>query len=180
MTEWLNYERYIQEWTIKSSETNPGHFSENKAYIFWQISNQIPLPDVKPTLTLPLRFHLCRDSEQQTEKIFGCKLSVDDCITMVPIINYFWTMAGIQFSLIGVYEECWEDLTPGTLANIHEQICSLSRNPQTGQMQNKDLRRKLFLEKLIPHHHTLSDAFDVYMFDFIGQESQGISFNDVM
>lgn len=38
---------------------------------------------------------------------------------------------------------------------------------------NKDHRKKLFLQQLLPHAELDLHTFDVYIFDFIGHQSQG-------
>ena len=51
----------------------------------------------------------------------------------------------------------------------------MDRDPQTGAMRNKSHRRSIFLDKLLPNHchENALKTYDIYFFDFIGQQSQG-------
>lgn len=96
---------------------------------------------------------------------------------IVPEVNRYWEQAAIEWNLVEVIPLEWPDDPDGTrnsLLEARRDIQKLTRDHDTGMMTNKDLRRKIFLEKLIPTVVNDRSTYDVYMFDFIGEESQGM------
>ena len=125
-------------------------------------------------MVLPLRIHIAQGPE------FGCTLTKIECHThLVPSMNEFWSQASIQWNLVDVCEKSWsndEDGSRSTLECICERIWSLQRDNDTGKMANKEGRREVFLDGLLSGYENDKNTFDLYVFDFIGQESQGTLF----
>ena len=122
-------------------------------------------------LRLPLRFVLCRG------KLVGCTLTRKDCEAIVVEINRCWRQAGIQFFLI---DEVYVNYAPDndyngmSLYEIREGINNLARGPD-GRMAGKEKRRDIFLRHLMKDRDFDSmEAFNVWIFDFIGNTSQGV------
>lgn len=171
---WSAYLELVEKWSIKRSH-RPGTFSHSLPEKYWQLSQDVPLPRAMdlPTITLPLRLHLSRGEE------LGCNLSVEQAQCLVPVINTFWTQAGIQWELIDITCMTWPttvvsaDGEPNLLEFIKKRIWMLQRDPTTGKMAGKDIRRSVFLDTLIREHTTNKYTFDIHIFDYIGQKSQG-------
>jgi hypothetical protein len=107
--------------------------------------------------------------------MIGCSITVNECVEMLlPTINRFWEQASIRFNLTDIIEDSWEEVDYGAMQNIQRCIWSLERDFNSGKMQNKGMRKNLFLDVLLPHHMNERDAFDIYLFDFIGHRSQGM------
>jgi len=169
--EWQEYLENVTRWK-KSRLEVPGSFSDAAEEIFRQLARALSLPDQRSftTLTLPLRIHLARGSE------LGCDISEEDCRVIVTALNIFWQQAGIVWKLLEVKLTEWQDDHDGSRSSIltaRECIWSLSRDKNTGTMMNKGFRKNLFLQNLLPNAVNDRDTFDVYLFDFIGHESQG-------
>lgn len=167
---WQEYLSARHIWYEKENQ-NPEIFSLDVSQRSYRESISCPMPciDCWPTLTLPLRLHLCRD-----ETLTPCTLTRDQCLEMLSRANFLWQEARIHWHLVDVVEEYFSHLDVSTKITLRERIWSLGRGAD-GKMANKDFRREMFLgsKGLIPNHHAHSDAFDVYYFDYVGNESQG-------
>ena len=166
--EWVDFERRLKK---RQSEwvSIIGAFSasrEEKVYISLK---SIPIPrDRAPILLLPLRFRLTRGS-------LGCTLDAAYVDQALCVLNDIWVQAGIQFILVdGMEITSWDSTySAEVLAQLKEQIWSLKRGTD-GRMQNKPLRKQIFLDYLLRDYINGSlDAFDIWVFDFIGCGSQG-------
>lgn len=169
--EWQAYLEEVAQWNTSRLDV-PGSFSVCIEEKFWQQTSTVPLPDQRlfTTLTLPLRIHLARGSE------LGCDISERDCRVIVDAMNVYWLQAGIVWELLEVTSTEWSDDRDGTRSSIvaaRDDIWGLKRDKNTGAMMNKGFRRDLYLQKLLPDAEKETDTFDVYVFDFIGQQSQG-------
>jgi hypothetical protein len=170
---WTEYCEAVDSWKA-ARQSMPGEFSCSVPERMWRLNNTCPLPDltVVPTLTLPLRIHLAKGPE------LGCTLTWEECFTeLVPLMNSYWKQAGIEWDLVEVLPEEWTDDADGGRASIEQarrDIYSLSRDPATGMMAGKGFRRSLFLDRLIPEALQECNTYDIYMFDFVGNESQGV------
>ena len=166
------YSKQLREW-YKKKNNFPGAFRMDIAEAMWAQCKgvQIPLVSELPVLTLPLRIHLAQGPE------LGCSITMEECFTeLVPIMNEFWTQAGIVWDLIEVAPVQWPNDVDGSRKTIEcarKQITLLVRDHSTGKMTNKDLRRSIFIDTLIPNAALSKETYDVYMFDVIGEESQG-------
>lgn len=171
-SDWNSYIERVQEWRACRSSA-PGFFCDTTPEHMWQLCCAVPIPATRPfpVLALPLCLHLARGPE------LGCDLSFDDCEKeILPGMNAFWNQAGIRWDLIQVKTIEWPDDPDGTrqsLENAKRSVWSLQRDEFSGMMMNKDHRKKLFLEQLLPQAERDLATFDVYIFDFIGHESQG-------
>lgn len=170
--DWLAYCQHVQEWDASRS-LMPGSFSDTTAEHMWRQCCSVPIPATRPfpLLNLPLYLHLTRGSE------LGCDITSEECYRdLLPVINKYWCQAGIVWSPVQVKIHEWPDDPDGTrrsLERARESIWSLQRDKLTGMMMNKDHRRTLFLQELLPQAEQDLNTFDVYLFDFIGFESQG-------
>ena len=169
--EWNQYLKDVVRWKMSRIEV-PGSFADATEERFWQLARAVPFPDQRlfTTLVLPLRIHLARGNE------LGCDLSEEDCRVVVTEMNVYWQQAGIVWELLEVKLTEWRDDYDGSRSSTlaaREAIWSLSRDKNTGMMMNKGFRKNLFLQELLPEAVKDTDTFDVYMFDFIGHESQG-------
>jgi hypothetical protein len=169
---WSGYVAARTEWLAQRA-TQPGAFAESPAETSWNLSRSIPLPTLGtiPILVLPLRIHLASGPE------FGCSLTEDEVnFHVVPMMNEYWAQAGIEWTLECVRAMEWPadpDGTRSSLADARNGIWNLRRDPSTGKMAGKDVRRELFLGCLLRGFREAVDAYDVHVFDFIGEESQG-------
>lgn len=169
VSDWENYVSAVMVWK-RSRAAIVGSFAEPARERCWSLCKEICLPDAScfPILILPLRIHLARGDE------LGCALDPETCRDqLLPIVNSYWEQAGIQWMLNDVVEKHWSDDGSIDMTALRTQIWSLNRDPATGMMADKDVRRKIFLENLLPDHHLRMDTYDVYFFDLVGQQSQG-------
>lgn len=169
---WETYCDAVKCWN-EASQTIPGAFSYSVSERMWALSRSCPLPDAStiPIITLPLRLHLVQGPE------LGCSLTWEQCfLELVPMMNNYWRQAGIEWDLIEVLSKDWPNDADGgrsLLEQARHDINKLARDPETGMMAGKDRRRAIFLDKLIPEALQQRSTYDVYMFDFIGNGSQG-------
>lgn len=169
--DWEGYLEKVKRW--KSSRLGVlGSFSVTIEEKSWLQTCAVPLPDQRSfsILKLPLRIHLARGGE------LGCDMSEEDCRFIVIVLNRLWLQAGIIWELTEIMPLEWKDDPDGSRSSIlaaRESIWSLHRDVNTGAMMNKGFRRDLFLQKLLPDAAKDMDTFDVYIFDFIGHQSQG-------
>ena len=166
------YQQLRQIW-LGERRSQPGTFSCSEEETMWLLCRSIPLPHPSelPILRLPLVIHLAVGEE------FGCTITQTECVEiLVPQMNMFWCQASIQWDLIEVKLLQWDNDADSrsNLYTARENIGKLTRDRSTGMMTNKDLRKRTFLENLIPKSKYDTSTFDVYIFDFIGHESQGI------
>jgi hypothetical protein len=175
---WSAYVAARDQW-LAQRRLQPGAFA-SPAETYYNLSCCVPLPlDAIPILVLPLRVHLARGPE------FGCTLTEDDLnFQIVPLMNEYWAQARIEWTLESVESASWpEDMelvdaegTEGvrrSLGEVRSGIWNLKRDPETGKMAGKGLRRDLFLGCLLKGFRERADMYDVHVFDFIGEESQG-------
>lgn len=95
---------------------------------------------------------------------------------MIEMMNEYWKQAKIEWYLEEIlYMNIKSDtkMDENSLLEVRNQIWSLHRDPNTGKMKNKEIRRQLFLDKLMEGYQSDLNTFDVYVFEFIGKESQG-------
>lgn len=172
-TTWHEYSENVGAWKT-ARKAIPGEFSCGLDERMWMLAKECPLPElsVMPVLILPLRIHLVRGLE------LGCSLTLEECFNqLVPSMNQYWKQAGIEWNLIEVVNKEWPDDINGSRVLLNQARCGihgLCRDPNTGMMAEKGFRRKLFLEHLIPEALQDRATYDVYIFDFIGNESQGM------
>lgn len=154
--------------SVLFSNSQPGAFAKDSSYNFWKISSEITFPYASPpTIKLPLRIHLAGGS------ILGCSITQNDCFDqIIHVVNKLWSQAGIEWELVEVMPLKW-DIDDVQLERLKSEIWSLHRDPTTGMMTGKEKRRNIFLNNLIKEHTQFNRSFDIFMFDFIGQESQG-------
>jgi hypothetical protein len=171
-TDWDEYLAAVDAW-LRSKITTPGAFALTSVDKMWEMQKCIPLPSISsaPILRLPLRFHLAQGPE------FGCSVTSEQlCNELIPQMNKYWAQAAIQWDLVEVLPKVWPDDPDGSRTSLQaarQDMQQLVRDPETGKMTNKGIRRKLFLEQLIPEATSHTDTYDVYLFDFIGEGSQG-------
>jgi hypothetical protein len=170
--EWEQYVTAVDSWR-RTINSVPGAFASTNADSMWELQKNIPFPSSSavPTLRLPLCFHLARGPE------FGCSLTEDQLRNeLIPEMNRYWAQAAIQWDLVDVIPAEWANDADGSRRSLEiarQDMQQLVRDPETGKMTNKGIRRKLFLEQLIPEASTRTNTYDVYLFDFIGEGSQG-------
>ena len=156
--EWQAYEVDVEKWKLSRSVV-PGSFATDRSAIAYELSKAVQLPAISliPWMQLPLRVHLVRGIE------LGCKLSADKLrSTVMSVTNSFWEQARIQWVLCAVLEESFDQvLSVSERLTIREQIWSLKRDPATGMMAGKDVRRDIFLKQLLPSHSS-SEAARTY------------------
>lgn len=120
-------------------------------------------------LILPLRFNLARGRSVGVPTDIG----PDWCQRAITAVNNYWMQAaGIVFELKGCEDvdyESSEHLASQVEAR-RADIWSMTR--EGDRQQQKQLRRQIFLNDLIPHHASTVDAYDLHLFDFIGQTFQ--------
>jgi hypothetical protein len=102
-------------------------------------------------------------------------LSEADCRDkLLPVINDLWVQAGIGFEIIEVVEHNWDDIIdPNELNKIKSVIWSLERDPDTGMMTGKNIRKQTFVDSLMTPDGLHPESYDIWVFDFVGKESQG-------
>jgi len=170
--DWHTYGSEFQRCLQDLHQDRPGAFAlcaEERAH---RVCRICPIPrDLLPLLRLPLRFVLVRDEH------LGCSVPVSDIPTIAEEVNQYWKQAGITFTpLLAPVEVSYPggDVHGRSVVDLKTAISSLCRGDD-GRMTEKTLRRRLFLEHIMkdPHFdpHT---AFNVWILDFIGQESQGV------
>ena len=170
--DWQSYSSMVKTWLDKRI-CRPGVFAEPLSEQMWQQSCNIPIPNTEllPLLILPLRIHLSQGCE------FGCNLSDDECRNiLLPLLNNFWIQAGIQWELVEIAAKKWPNDSDGSrdkLLQLRDKIWSLHRDNETGMMADKNVRKDIFLDNLLSDYVDYTKSYDVYMFDFIGDGSQG-------
>jgi hypothetical protein len=168
------FSQKVEAW-LASRNRMPGAFAETVEEKFWSLSKEISLPSVDDIeiLILPLRIHLVQGEE------FGCSLTKKECQEQLcSSLNEYWWPAGIVWDIVDVpmkeIVDTSESSTYGMSKSIlREHVWNLKRSKETQQMANKEFRRTIFLGNLIPEHQHSLNTYDIYMFDFIGHESQG-------
>lgn len=124
---------------------------------------------IQPVYNLPLRFTLARGAA------LGIPADIDSawCEAQVSAVNAFWAQAGIKFVFAGAVEVNFESTTPmaATAASARETIWAFRRDQD--RRTQREMRRIVFLNELIPYHGSTSDCYDIHLFDFIGQTFQG-------
>ena len=165
--------QFQQDFQSILSSTLPGAFAIPVDEKYFQCCKYNKFPrELAYVLRLPLRFVLCKG------KLVGCTLNRGDCEVLVKEINKYWKQAGIQFFLIDEVEVKYfldRDYYGKSLYELREGINSLARGPD-GKMAGKEQRRDIFLQHLMKDRSFDSmEAFNVWVFDFIGNTSQGVS-----
>jgi hypothetical protein len=127
----------------------------------------LPRSDVH-FIKLPLRLMLASGD------LLGCHLTPADIEVIVATINSIWYQAGILWEVVDTQVISWPDLVNDQpLAQIRDTIWSLHRGPD-GKMEGKDIRRHLFVNTLLQNHSSsIPDCFSIWIFDYIGNGSQG-------
>jgi len=168
----------VREYSRTCREEQPGFFALSQEEKFYQQCRACPLPakslNCMPELRLDLKINLVRNKHIGCSSAL-CSKSVEQ---MVENMGIYWKQAGIQWNLVGVVERhLTEDLLPEKIQEkvkhfIHHE---LSRGPD-GKMQNKGKRRHVFLETVLSKfdYQKALNTYDVWIFDAIGQESQGV------
>ena len=122
----------------------------------------------EPLLSLPLRITFIRGDHIGVQP---AQFNEGWCRKILPQINSYFKVHGIRFDLIGT-KECGIETGPAEQAR--QQLFSIDRDNDA--QTNNAIRRKVFLEEVIPQYKTDSDAFNIYFFDFIGEKFQGITY----
>ena len=172
---WKEYEKSVRNYYDLIS-SQPGWFSldqEEQYYRLCQSCSLDPFAGCMPELCLDLRIHLIRN------KHLGCSVALngESLTTIMKEMNRYWKQAGIRWNLMDVVDQNLtsrlvpEDKQLKIKDFIHN---GLSRGAD-GKMQNKGKRQRVFHKILSQlEYETLVDTFDVWIFDCIGQGSQGV------
>lgn len=171
--DWKDYDRFVAshiDRSVRQSNVEGSVVSEEE--LCWSAVLQRDMPRIEdaPPIVLPLHIHLSRGSH------LGCELSIEECREeIVPRLNEIWrSVANISFDLVTVSEHEWPEEVSGTSqGELRRQIWNLSRDRASGKMNGKDVRRDIFINKLIGQANINPTTYDVWIFDFIGMKSQG-------
>lgn len=171
MSTWESFERSLREF-INCEAQQAGSFSLKDGEIYWKASTTLVVPpvEVAPYVLLPLRFHISRG-----ESLGACYLSETDCRDiLLPVINDLWLQAGLGFEIIDILEHNWDEtIDPIQLKSIRSTIWGLDRDPSSGKMSGKSIRRQAFVDSLIGLDRLHPETYDIWLFDIIGNQSQG-------
>jgi hypothetical protein len=168
--EWISYDSFITA-QLAENDSKVGGFAIPLEEFYWNILSKAAMPRIEDArlLTLPLHIHLIRGKE------LGSDITFEECYNILgPQLNSFWALANISFDIVNVTEHDWpEEIKGKTQTDIKSQIWDLARDPATGRMAGKDTRREIFLTQLIGSSNLSPASYDIWLFDLIGQASQG-------
>lgn len=168
--DWTEFENAVSSWRREQSCV-VGNFATSPTEMFYKISCSVTMPPIcmAPILRLPLRIHIARGD------LLGSSLTATECHDIIlPRINELWAQAGICFAIVDVVDHRWADnVNSIPLVTLKDRIWGLCRDPATGKMAGKAERREIFLDHLIGNGHETPNTYDIWVFDFVGQQSQG-------
>ena len=135
-----------------------------------------PRPVYTDVLQLPLRFHFFRS------ETMGVPLDVDEAwfmLKILPQINTYYKKHGIRWESSGCVElNVAESASEENMAMCAEARAKTNKINRQNAAGNNDIRREVFLKTLVPQYKTHLDTYDVYLFDFIGDGFQGVTWFD--
>jgi hypothetical protein len=172
MSSWAAFESAVGG-SLEENRRAAGSFALSRDEALWAASRGHPQPApgcaAPPLLVVPLRFHIARGPG------VGTDLTAAQCAEgILPRVNELWYQAGIQFELVEIVDHTWaEAIRDASVESIREQIWGLCRDPATGRMMGKEIRKNIFMNYLIGPENLNSSTYDVWFFDFIGKQSQG-------
>lgn len=166
---WHQFECHVNA-NMGDNKIRVGGFSVSRDEQIYTACKDLIYPAKAPPLfILPLRIHIARGP------LIGTTITAEECSnTLLPRLNELWRQAGIIFDLVEVMEHSWprkDNLID--VSAVHGKILSLCRDPSSGKMTGKKLRRDIFLGQLIGDDHLSPCTFDIWFFDMIGMDSQG-------
>lgn len=169
---WLEcYKEYKRkvETCLSRLQNIPSTFSLGQEELFYLQCIDVPLPPLHmfPKITLPLRINLVRSN------ILGCNVSQIVTDEVTGRINELYSQAGIVWDPIFQEERNLDDLIPESKQKELRNIIldKIGRNSN----QKRGTRRKVFLQQILSlfNYQTTQDMYDIWLFDIIGNTSQG-------